>query len=211
MGTEVNSEEYFKNLGIQLGTDLEQYLPSYRSGTEEERHQNAVRLVKTFLDMGGPPNAVDYHHWPILTISVVQNCASLVKLLLDRGADVNFKDWNHYGVPCALYAFVMSGGADLNILDMILRAGADLDKRFTRGSAEDWLGSGECFIKDHQTVKILKRIRHERRRRDEIQNAYEFMKVTKPRSENIAASALLHDIVARIAQEHLKITQKEHH
>ena len=206
MGTEVASDEYFKDLGIQLGIDLEEYLPSYRPGTEEERHQNAVRLVKTFLELGGSPNAVDFQYWPILTIAVVQNCAPLVKLLLDRGADVNFKDWYHYGVPDALYAFVRGGGKDLNILDMILRAGADLD-----GPAEDYLYLTRSHISTDQSDKILERIGHERSRRDEIQKVYEFLKVTKPRSENIAAYDLQHDIVARIAQEHLKITQKEHH
>jgi len=211
MGTEVNSEEYFKNLGIQLGRDLDEVLPRFGPGTKEERHQEAVRLVNEFLKLGGSPNAVDKNYWPLLTIAVAQSCAPLVKLLLDKGADVNFKHWLYYRVPDPLYAFVMGGGKDLNILDMILRAGVDLDGVHTRGTVEDWLGSEECFIKDNQIIMILGRIRHERRRRDEIQKAYEFMKVTKPRSENIAASALLHDIVARIAQEHLKITQKEHH
>ena len=130
-------EKILKKLASQLGGNLEECLPSYRPGSEEERHQKAVTLVEEFLKLGGPPNAVDKNYWPILTIAVVQSCAPLVKLLLDKGADVNFKNWIHYGVPDQLYASVMSGGKNMKILDMILRAGAELNGRFTHGTAED--------------------------------------------------------------------------
>ena len=207
MGTEVGSDEYFKDLGIQLGIDLEQYLPNYmkKNGTEEERHEHAVGLVKTFLKLGGSPNAVDYHRWPLLTIAIVQNCAPLVKMLLDKGADINFKHWNHYGVPDALYAFVMGGGKDLKVLDMILRAGVGLDEYFSRGTAEDWLRSGECLIKDDQIVKILERIDHERSRRDKLEKVYEFMKTAKPRSENTHDSVWRQDMAEMVAKEVLQI------
>ena len=207
MRAEVGSDEYLEHLGIQLGIDLEQYLPNYmkKNGTEEERHQHAVGLVKTFLNLGGSPNAVDYHRWPLLTIAVVRNCAPLVEMLLDKGADINFKHRNHYGVPDALYAFVVGGGQDLKVLDMILRAGVGLDGCFLRGTAEDLLGSGECLIKDHQIVKILQRIDHERSRRDTLDKVYEFMKVAKPRSQNIDDSVWRQDMAKMVAKEVLQI------
>jgi hypothetical protein len=217
MGEEIKitHEKYFQNLGKQLGRDLGQCLHGYKTGSEEERHETAVRLVEDFLELGGSPNAVDENYWPILTIAVTQSCAPLVALLLEKGADVNFKYWINYGVPDTLYAFVMSGGNNLTILEMILQAGANLDGKANihgnyRGNAEDWLVSDETLIKPDLNAKILKRIRHERSRRAMIQNVYEFKKVTKPSANGISASVLRDDEVDKIVKEVLqRIPQEE--
>ena len=206
---EPTQEEYFKNLEKQLGRDLGQCLPGNTRGTKEERHETAVRLVDDFLELGGSPNAVDEDDMPILTTAVHYDCLPLVKLLLDHGADVNVENSTHYAAGDLLYAFLMGTGKNMELLDIILRAGANLDGVFNHGAAKEWFGTAEEWLESPETSinplqgkKILERIRHERRRRVVIQKVNAFKEVTKPHAAGIPASVLredhVNDIVNRV-------------
>ena len=152
----------------------------------------------------------------------------MVELLLDNGADVNLAD--------ALYVWVMGKNRNMVILDMILRAGVELDgfqmilsrrndekvtsygtieewlnfMKYTPGeycsSIEDWSKFMESSPEENYSRSasrkddILERIRLERSRRAKIQNVYEFLKVSKPRSRKIDAHDLQNDIVRRITE-----------
>jgi len=199
MGEEPTQEEYFKNLEKQLGRDLGQCLPGNTRGTKEERHETAVRLVDDFLELGGSPNAVDEDDMPILTTAVHYDCLPLVKLLLDHGADVNVENSTHYAAGDLLYAFLMGTGKNMELLDIILRAGADLDGVFDRGDV-----TGELldpYVLPNQAVQIMQRIRRERHRRVTIQKVNAFREVKKPSARGIPGSVLYDDEVERIVRE----------
>jgi hypothetical protein len=187
--------------------------------SDEEKGEHAVRLVQEFLECGGSPNAYLMGYTHILTNAVHISCLPLVKLLLDKGADVN--------VAKALYVFIKGDGHNMTILDTILRAGANLDgfeihqydmeheKAILYGTVEECLESIESSerilcekyqLQDElervcaRNANIRERIRLERSRRTQIQNLYEFLKVSKHRSKGILAHVLQNDMVRKISE-----------
>ena len=194
--------------------------------SEEQTGEHAVRLVEEFLECGGSPDAylIGYKH--ILKTAVQYNCAPLVKLLLDTGADVN--------VANALYVFITGYPQNMTILDMILRDGANLDgfeihldgmaggNAVLYGTVEEWFESIESteriFCERYQlqrefqrvfarNANIRERIRLERSRRTQIQNLYEFLKLSKHRSKEIHPHVLKNDMVRMISE---KVLQRIH-
>jgi hypothetical protein len=233
MGEALTRETYFQSLtatmdqAYKLDRDLLRLFESC-SLSDEEMDEHVVRLVQEFLECGGSPNAYLMGSVHILKNAVQISCSPLVKLLLDKGADVN--------VANALYVFIKGDGHDMTILDTILRAGANLDgfeihqddmkheKAILYGTVEECLESIESseriFYEKYQLLATLQRvcarnanirerIRLERSRRTQIQNLYQFLKVSKHRSKGIHAHVLQNDMVRTISELVVQRTHAE--
>ncbi|MEW6351610.1 MAG: ankyrin repeat domain-containing protein [Thermodesulfobacteriota bacterium] len=137
--------------------------------------------VKSALDKGANPNAVDDYAWTALMASSWRGDVETAKLLLEKGADVNSK--NKFGRTALMRAaemghlatvkLLLEKGADVNasepdgwtaLMDAINSGRADvvkllLEKRARFDPADDWGKWAWTIVRDQsvQIARLLKR------------------------------------------------------
>ncbi|MAT38745.1 MAG: hypothetical protein CL946_03995 [Ectothiorhodospiraceae bacterium] len=107
--------------------------------------------VRHLIDIGVDINAKDRFDWTPLHFAVRSGSAEAVKMLVDAGANVSTGNIDEV---TPLHLSILQKPADLEIVEMLLAAGADPNAVTSRGSLRRYLGVAVRPDKDEITALL---------------------------------------------------------